>query len=135
MRELTKAVGSFSWALSLFAARQGLSLLRQPFPRADHAAARGLRSRGGERRRAAGGWLRGVYDAGDRAQRGFVDLLFGAVEVRGLRRPPPVSAPGSRSRRLRPAGRRGPRPVGWGPMPPLPDLPELHGDGGEDCCG
>jgi hypothetical protein len=79
MRELTKAIGSFSWALSLFGARQALSLLRQPFPGSDRPASRAFDRVADSAGAELGGWLRGVYEAGDRAQRGFVDLFFGAA--------------------------------------------------------
>lgn len=151
MRELTKSIGSFSWALSLFAARQTLAFLRQPLPGPDHPAARGFTRVADRAGGELGGWLRGVYEAGDRAQRSAVDLFFSAVRLGNG----DLDQLGRATQRAwRDAGRAVTEPItgdagsgagqnsgddsgggGWGPMPPLPDVPELQAQRERDCCG
>lgn len=73
MHELTKSIGSLSWALSLFGIRQLASLARpteatRAFDEVSRAAQREL-----------GPELRSTFEAGDRLQRGMVDLTFGLL--------------------------------------------------------
>lgn len=177
MRELTKSITSFSWAMSLFGARQALTFLQQPIPNGDHPASRGFEAVTRTAGSSLDGWMRGVFEAGDRLQRSTVDLMFsfvtlgngdlgrvgratdravratgGALQaaVPGIGRPGAggYGAPGGPSGSGAPGGTAsgggapggGPGgPVtstgGWGPMPPLPDVPELAGDSTGGCCG
>lgn len=140
MRELTKSLGSTSWALSLFGAQQALGLVVQPIPSASHPAVQGLSglSRGAE------GQLRGVfrraYEAGDRVQRSAVDLAFNMVSPEALNPNRWVALSSdllrqsaAAARELLPGGSGNGsaaststasaaggcgQPCGWGPMPP-----------------
>jgi hypothetical protein len=78
MRELTKSIGSFSWAMSLFGARQMLNAL-QP-SRATDAFDTVTR----ETESQLGDALRATFQSGDRIQRSLVDLTFGMVGLGAL---------------------------------------------------
>lgn len=78
MRELTKSIGSFSWAMSLFGAKQMLNAL-QP-SRATDAFDTVTR----ETERQLGDALRATFQAGDRIQRSLVDLTFGMAGLGAL---------------------------------------------------
>lgn len=73
MRELTKALGSFSWAMSLFGARQMLDAL-QP-----GRAAASFDAVTRETERQLDDTLRSTFRMGDQLQRSFVDLAFGMM--------------------------------------------------------
>jgi hypothetical protein len=76
MRDLTKSMFSYGWAMSVFGAQQMMNLLNprdgmqnttQSLQHVSTAAANEL-----------GGTLQGMFRAGDGLQRGLVDLMFGA---------------------------------------------------------
>jgi hypothetical protein len=211
VRELTKSITSFSWAMSLFGARQALTFLQQPIPNGDHPASRGFEAVARTAGSSMDGWMRGVFEAGDRLGRSTVDLMFtfvtlgngdlgrvGRATDRAVRATggalqaavPGVGGCGERGDRYgtgggyaNPGGYGGPAayggptgsggaagpgaaggfrgatgsgaggpgpaggygagapggggaaPGGWGPMPALPDVPELRGGDGGGCCG
>ena len=144
MRELTKSIGSFSWAMSLFGARQMLNAL-QPSRAADSfdAVTR-------ETEKHLGDLWRSTFQAGDRMQRSLVDLTFGLFTLQALdprqwteaasqmaggaaeaaRRTTEAAAGAVARPRVPPPGRSGPGPAapggpgpspgaggpGWGPM-------------------
>lgn len=73
MRELAKSIGSFSWAMSLFGARQ----LARVFRPSEAAEAFDDMTR--EASRHLGEDLESTFDLGDRMQRTMVDLTLGTV--------------------------------------------------------
>src|SRR5262245_40841436 len=76
MRDLTKSMTTFTWAMSVFGIQQMITLLgvggdqgercAESFNNVSQAAANTL-----------GSSLRSVYGAGDRLQSGIVDTIFG----------------------------------------------------------
>jgi hypothetical protein len=77
MRELTRSMASFSWAVSLFGVEQMTNLL-SPRRAAD---AFGAVTRSAEG--ALGPGLRSAFQTGDRLQRAMVDASFGLVGLGG----------------------------------------------------
>jgi hypothetical protein len=142
MRELTKSLGSTSWALSLWGAQQLFSVVQQPIPNNNHPAAQslGALSQGAESQLQ--GVFRRAYEAGDRVQRSAVDLAFNMVGPEALNpnrwlalSSEVVRQSAAAARALLPSGPDGSssqtssssgaassgcsgQPCGWGPMPP-----------------
>jgi hypothetical protein len=79
MRELTRSMASFSWAVSLFGVEQMTNLLSPR--RAVDAFGAVARSAEG----ALGPGLRSAFQTGDRLQRAVVDASFGLVGLGGGR--------------------------------------------------
>ena len=80
MRELTKSILSFSWAMPLYGMRQMLNMsfprdMSRPFDQATE----GFESVTDVARDQMGATLKGLFDAGDRLQRGLVDLMFSFI--------------------------------------------------------
>lgn len=75
MRELTKSIGSFSWAMSLFGMRQMANVLRPS--RATEAFDSVTEATEGE----LGDLLRSTFKLGDRMQRGAVDMTLGMLSA------------------------------------------------------
>lgn len=103
MRELAKSMLSFTWSMSVFGLSQAANLLS---PRQAVSAFEEVTRRTGEQ---LGPSARQMFDAGDRVQRGFVDLAFrtfglGCSSCSGSRSAQQASGQGN----------------GWGPMPPTP---------------
>jgi hypothetical protein len=73
MRELTRSVASFSWAMSVFGVGQMANLV-SPRRAADALGAVARSAEG-----ALGPGLRSVFQAGDRLQKAAVDLSFSMV--------------------------------------------------------
>lgn len=73
MRDLTRSMASFSWAMSLYGVRQMANLVSPR--RAADAFGAVARSAGG----TLGPGLRSAFQTGDRLQRAVVDLSFGLV--------------------------------------------------------
>jgi hypothetical protein len=73
MRELTRSVASFSWAMSLFGVEQMANLV-SPRRAADAFGAVARSAQG-----ALGPGLRSAFQTGDRAQQAVVDLSFSLV--------------------------------------------------------
>jgi hypothetical protein len=142
MREIAKSFTSFSWAVSLLGAQQLVNLVRRPASGPSEPA--GLDDVTRETGRQLDGYLRDVFEAGDRVQRSAVDLAYGVLTLEalspnrlatlsadvvrqstsalsrllpgggGLARPSSSASSSSNSNR----GARDCRPCGWGPMPP-----------------
>jgi hypothetical protein len=82
MREFTKNVLSFSSAMSLFAVKQVASLLNpDTWTRRDSPAANAFDHVTQCTVEELGRTLAGTFEAGDRLQRQFIDVLFGAVSA------------------------------------------------------
>ena len=78
MRELTKSIGSFSWALSLFGVRQMANAMNPK--RAEEAFDHVTTAAEGE----LGDFLRSAFQMGDQMQRGFVDMTLGMFSAASL---------------------------------------------------
>lgn len=131
MRELTKSIGRFSLAFTVFGAQQATSFLRRPVPTADHPGTRDLSAASGGIEGQLDGYFLRVFEAGDRVQRSAIDWTFGvatgdALDPKKLVRLSAdvvrastdamgqVVAVGTRSEGCGGGG----EPCGWGPMPP-----------------
>lgn len=126
MREITKSVGSFSIALTLFGVQQAAGWARRLAP--GETAPDGLEPVSRSTQDQLEGYLKNTFEAGDRMQRSAVDLAFGfldgsawnpskALDLSATVLKDTVGAMtqltlGSSSRRS--SG----QPCGWGPMPP-----------------
>jgi len=124
MREFTKSMTSFSWALSLF----GLKQMANIFTPADRGQPHPATEAFNEITRCAeeqlGQTLRSTFETGDRLQRGVVDMMFGAFlwpldprvwgRMTGAGR---TRADGDQDADRRDGGRQR-RDGGWGPVPP-----------------
>lgn len=78
MRDLTKSINSFSWAMSLFGVEQMMNLL-QP---AKAAAAFDAVAEATERQ--LGDLMKSSFRAGDNFQRGMVDMTMGFMNMEAL---------------------------------------------------
>ena len=76
MREFTKSMMSYTWAMSLFGLQQTLNLLTPPGQRQGHPATNAFNSLASAAREELGNSLAAAYRAGDNVQRGFVDATF-----------------------------------------------------------
>ncbi|HEX7182757.1 MAG TPA: hypothetical protein VF756_13020 [Thermoanaerobaculia bacterium] len=77
MRELTKSMLSFSWAMPLFGMKQMLNLsMPQDMSRPFGSAADGYGAVTEAMRKEMGPTMRGLFDVGDQIQRGLVDMMF-----------------------------------------------------------
>jgi hypothetical protein len=77
MRELTKSMLSFSWAMPLYGMKQMLNMtfprdMSRPFGEATD----GFNSVTGAMREQLGSTMRSMFDAGDQIQRSMVDVMF-----------------------------------------------------------
>lgn len=134
MRDVTKSIGSFSIALTVYGAQQTTDWVRRAASPEDHpagapAAPDGLETVSRTAQGELTGYFRNLYEAGDRLQRTWIDLGWGfldgsaweprkALDLSATAVKDSVAAfaqllPGSSTCR-RPAG----EPCGWGPMPP-----------------
>lgn len=77
MRELTKSMLSFSWAMPLYGMKQMLNItLPRDMSRPWGEATDGLNSVTGAMREQLGSTMKGMFDAGDQIQRGLVDAMY-----------------------------------------------------------
>lgn len=118
MRELTKSIGSFSWALSLFGMRQMANAMCPS--RATEAFDSVTEATQGE----LGDLLRAAFQAGDRMQRGVVDMTFGMFSMEMLdprawtRTMSDMTGGAARAMADMASGAGAPGgETGWGPMP------------------
>jgi len=81
MRELTKSMVSYTWAMSVFGVQQTLNLLN---PNGQGAGARAMRDVADATADTFGPTLKAVFQAGDNIQGGLVDLMFGGMMSGGL---------------------------------------------------
>jgi hypothetical protein len=77
MRELTKSMLSFSWAMPLYGMKQMLNLsMPRDMSRPFGEAADGFNAVAGAMRERLGPTMKSLFAAGDQAQRGLVDVAF-----------------------------------------------------------
>ena len=82
MRDVTKSVLSFSWSMSLLGLQQlGGALARRDCDRPAESLDTVTRAMGDQ----LGGVLKDTFKAGDKFQRGMVDLMFGMLGRTGAR--------------------------------------------------
>jgi hypothetical protein len=77
IRDLTKSMLSFSWAMSLFGVEQMVNTLTPQSPgQSAHKAAAAFNAVTQATEAQLGGMLRGMFKAGDQIQRGLVDMTL-----------------------------------------------------------
>ena len=82
IRDLTKSMLSFSWAMSLFGVEQLTNTLIPQRPsQPTHRATTAFNAVTQATEEQLGGVLKGVFKAGDQLQRGMVDLMFGFLSL------------------------------------------------------
>ena len=142
IRDLTKSMLSFSWAMSLFGIEQLTNTLTPQSPsQPNHRATTAFNAVTHAAEEELGGMLKGVFKAGDQLQRGMVDLMLGFLSLEAtnpsqimrttsdmLRQTTGAFGQGSQNSTPRPQTEREPMPspsasgaqpqAGWGPMPP-----------------
>lgn len=129
MRELTKSIGSFSLAFSLFGVEQLTRLAQRPVPTAGHPTTTGLDAMAQSAENELKGPLKNAYQAGDRLQRSVVELAWGFATLKVLdprqlvtlstevaRQSASAATQLATGRSKEPAATG--EPCGWGPMPP-----------------
>ena len=127
MREFTKSMVSFSWAMSLFGIQQVANVFTRPDPnRPKHKTTEAFDSVTQSTEAQLGDILKETFKAGDKLQRQMVGMMFGSFMPRGMN---PGQMMGMASDTMRTAsgccgqGRQGSsdgmgqEPKGWGPMP------------------
>jgi hypothetical protein len=127
MREFTKSMTSFSWSMSLFGVQQLANLLTpQAANRPKHKATEAFDSVTRATEEQFGEILKETFKAGDKFQRGILDMTMGIFLPRGLN---PARMMGMASDAMQQAsgccGQGGQRDgggapqesAGWGPMP------------------
>jgi hypothetical protein len=143
IRDLTKSMLSFSWAMSLFGVEQlANTLLPQSPSQPNHRATTAFNTVTQATEEQLSGVLKGVFKAGDQLQRGMVDLMLGFLSLEALNpsqmirmtsdtmrqttgafsqgaQKSPAGAPPQTGRGAMPSrGPAGALPqAGWGPMP------------------
>ena len=78
MRDLTKSIFSFSWAMSLFGAQQAMNMVS---PR---KATKAFEEVTGATQEQFDGITKATFRAGDNLQKGLVDLTFGVFSLQAL---------------------------------------------------
>ena len=134
MRDLTKSMMSYSWAMSVFGVQQMINLLR---PSKATNAFEGVTQ---ATENELGDVLKATFRAGDSIQRGLVDLSFSAFTLGGTLNPANVTntaaglgqrvaqgfgqaaseASSTQTASASPQGAQA-SSAGWGPIPPQPD--------------
>lgn len=120
MRELTKSIFSFSWAISLFGVQQTVNLFTPS------KAARSFNEVTGAAREQFSGLAEATFKAGDNLQRAVIDQTFGLFTLEALN-PSRWAKLGSEvmQQAMGVVGQVAPcdaggkqQPTGWGPVPP-----------------
>src|SRR4030095_4283779 len=82
IRDLTKSMLSFSWAMSLFGIEQLTNTLIPQSPsQPNHRATTAFNAVTHAAEEQLSGMLKGVFKAGDQLQRGMVDLMLGFLSL------------------------------------------------------
>lgn len=121
MRELTKSVTSFSWAMSMFGLDQMANLFVPQPPQAGDRAAGSLEQVTQVMEGQLSDVFRRTFQAGDQFQRGVVDATFSLLpmELFDPRRWMQMGAGAMGGGQRGPGGQPSAPPPGWGPMPPV----------------
>lgn len=81
MREFTKSMMSYGWAMSLFGVQQMVNLMTPQGQRQQHPATEAFNEVADATREQMGDVLRSTYRAGDNVQRGMVDVMFSVMTL------------------------------------------------------
>jgi hypothetical protein len=85
IRDLTKSMLSFSWAMSLFGVEQLVNTFTPQRPsQPTHKATTAFNAVTHAAEEQLGGTLKGIFTAGDKLQRGLVDLTFSVISLEAL---------------------------------------------------
>jgi hypothetical protein len=106
MREFTKSLMSYTWAMSLFPVQQMINILTPQGQRPNHPATEAFNNVAGAARDEFGRTLESTFRVGDNVQRAAVDAMFSVLTLGGLNR-------GGGSRGGAAAG-AGPAATDWG---------------------
>jgi hypothetical protein len=132
MQQLTKSLGSFTWAMSLFGVQQMTNALRVSRDSGANKAVEALDEVTRASIEQCGTTMRETFDMGDKLQREMIDLMFGVVSFGGSRSAAQTcsctspmdmmrGAPGV-ARSAASAAQPSAAPeeeLGWGPVPPV----------------
>jgi hypothetical protein len=138
IRDLTKSMLSFSWAISLFGVEQLTNtLLPQSPSQPNHRATTAFDAVTHAAEEQLSGVLKGVFTAGDRLQRGMVDLMLGFLSLEASNPSQMMRMTSDMMRQTTGAfgqglqkSPSGPPQTGRGPMPsPSPSGPPQTGRG------
>jgi hypothetical protein len=86
MREFTKSMMSYSWAMTVFGAQQVLNIFSPQGQQQQHPATEAFNHVAQATREEMGDMMKATYRAGDNLQRGMVDLMFSALTFGGVNR-------------------------------------------------
>jgi len=134
MRDLTKSSLSFSWSMSLFGLQQlGNMLAPGSMTRPWGRMAEAFERVAGAMEKQLGNTLAETYRAGDKLQRGVVDLMFRAMGGQAMNPPAPAQGMARGCRPCAgaawgPAGPRAEAAPDWAGSPP----PSAAADGWQD---
>src|SRR5215471_11572194 len=126
IRDLTKSMLSFSWAMSLFGVEQlANTLIPQTPSQPNHRATTAFNTVTQVTEEQLSGMFKGVFRAGDQLQRGMVDLMFGMLSLETFNPSQMMRMTSDMMRQTTGAfgqsfqkSSSGPQPqTGWGPMP------------------
>jgi hypothetical protein len=81
MREFTKSMMSYTWAMSLFGVQQMVNVLTPRGRRQQHPATEAFNGVADVAREQMGDVLKSAYRAGDNVQRGMVDVMFSVMTL------------------------------------------------------
>jgi hypothetical protein len=84
MRDFTKSMMSYSWAMSLFGVQQMLKLMTPSDKQRTHTAVNAFDNVTQAAEEEFSGVVKTAFTVGDNIQRGLVDLTFGILTLGGL---------------------------------------------------
>jgi hypothetical protein len=126
IRDLTKSMLSFSWAMSLFGVEQLAHILIPQSPsQPTHRATTAFNAVTQATEEQLGGVLKGAFKAGDQLQRGMVDVMLGFLSLEAFNPGQMMKMTSDIMRQTTgafgPASQKEPSEsqpqAGWGPMP------------------
>ena len=126
IRDLTRSMLSFSWAMSLFGVEQLVNTLTPQSPsQPTHKATAAFQAVTQAAEAQLGGALRGAFQTGDQLQKGLVDIMFSFLSLEALNPSQMMRMTSDMMRQTTEAlgrgvqgGSAGPQPQGgWGPIP------------------
>lgn len=81
MREFTKSLMSYTWAMSLFGVQQVVNVLTPKGQQQQHPAVEAFNEVADATREQMGDVLKSTFRAGDNVQRGMVDVMFSVMTL------------------------------------------------------
>jgi hypothetical protein len=126
IRDLTKSMLSFSWAMSLFGAEQLTNMFIPQRPsQPNHRATTAFNAVTQATEEQLSGVFKGVFRAGDQLQKGMVDLMFGMLSLEAFNPSQMMRMTSDIMRQTTGAVGQGfqqstsglQQQTGWGPMP------------------